>query len=78
MSNQEKGIIEDLITALANKHSQVDLNFQKTSVRFPGTPVSVEVNGTITLSVHMRDLTDEEKQAYVSKNVATLTASQEK
>jgi hypothetical protein len=69
----EKGLFEGLITALQNKHSQVDLNFVRTSVRFPGTPVSMELNGTITLSVHLRDLTDEEKQAYASKVVSTLS-----
>jgi len=71
-----RGFFDGLITALANKQSEVDLNFQRTSVRFPGMPVGLEINGTITLSVHMRDLTDEEKQALASRNVATLSSKE--
>jgi len=78
MSSENKNFFEGLITALANKQSQVDLTFQKTSLRFPGTPMSMEISGTITLSVHMRELTDQERQAYASKNVATLASIQEK
>ena len=70
----ERGFFDGLITALANKQSEVDLNFQRTTVRFPGMPVGVEITGTITLSVHMRDLTEEEKQMMASRNVAALSA----
>lgn len=71
----EKGMFEGLIEALADKHSQLDLNFQNVSVRLPGTQqIGVELNGTITLSVHMRDLTDEEKQALSARNVALTTS----
>jgi len=69
----ERNLFEGLITALANKQSQVDLTFNRTSLRFPGTSVGMEINGTISLVVHMRELTDEEKQVLASKNVASLT-----
>jgi len=71
----ERNLFEGLITALANKQSQVDLTFVRTNVRFPGTAVGMELNGTISLVVHMRDLTDEEKQVLASKNVANLSGS---
>jgi len=41
-------------------------------------PVGVEINGTITLSVHMRDLTSEEKDALASRNMAALSSMKEK
>ena len=70
----ERSLFEGLITALANKQSQVDLTFNRTSLRFPGTSIAMEVNGTISLVVHMRELTDEEKQILASKNVASLSS----
>ncbi|MDG6907820.1 MAG: hypothetical protein JRN20_18775 [Nitrososphaerota archaeon] len=71
MVSMEKGMFEGLIDALANKHSQLDLNFQNVSVRMPGMEqIGVQLNGTITLAVHMRELTDEEKRALSAKNVA--------
>lgn len=67
----EKNLFEGLIEALADKHSQLDLNFQKVNLSLPGMEqIGVELNGTISLSVHMRDLTSEEKQALAAKNVA--------
>ena len=67
----EKNLFEGLIEALADKHSQLDLNFQKVNLRLPGMQqIGIELNGTVTLSVHMRDLTNEEKQALAAKNVA--------
>lgn len=70
----ERNLFEGLITALADKQSQVDLTFNKTSVRFPGTSVGMEINGVISLVVHMRELTDEEKQILAAKNVQNLSA----
>lgn len=74
MVDAERGLFEGLIEALADKHSQLDLNFQRVSVRIPGMQqIGVELNGMVSLSVHMRDLTNEEKQAFASKNVAALS-----
>jgi len=71
MASAEKGLFEGMIEALANKHSQLDLNFQKVTVRVPGMQqIGVELDGTVTVSVHMRDMTDEEKRALASKNPA--------
>lgn len=75
MVEMEKGLFEGLIDALADKHSQFDLNFQRTSIRFPGMQMSVELNGVITLTVHLRDLTEEEKQASATRNVALMATA---
>jgi hypothetical protein len=75
MVDAERGMFEGLIEALADKHSQLDLNFQKVSLRLPGMQqIGVELNGTVTVSVHMREMTDQEKEALAAKNVA-VTAS---
>jgi hypothetical protein len=69
----ERGLFEGLIEALANKHSQLDLNFQNVSLRVPGVQqIGVELNGTLTLSVHMREMTDEERNALAATHVATV------
>jgi dihydroorotase-like cyclic amidohydrolase len=74
MADVEKGLFEGLIEALAGKHSQLDLNFQKVNLRMPGFQgLGVELNGTITVSVHMRELSDEEQRQLASKNPALTT-----
>jgi hypothetical protein len=75
MTDAERGMLEGLIEALANKHSQLDLNFQKVSLKLPGMPLGVELNGVVSLSVHMREMTDEERQALAAKNLATVSTT---
>jgi hypothetical protein len=74
VEGMEKGLVEGLIEALADKHSQLDINFQKTTIRIPGMQISVELNGLVTLTSHIRDLTEEERQASTSKNVALMAS----
>ncbi|MDG6923142.1 MAG: hypothetical protein JRN67_07615 [Nitrososphaerota archaeon] len=67
------GLIAGLVQALADKHSQLDINFQKTGVRILGLQqLGVELNGVVSITVHMRELTEEEKKASASKNVALM------
>jgi hypothetical protein len=74
MEDAERGMFERLIEALSDKHSQLDLNFQRVSLRLPGMQqLGVELNGTVTLSVHMRDLTDQEKETFAAKNPELIT-----
>ncbi len=74
IAEAEKGLFEGLIEALANKHSQLDLNFQNVSVRLPGTQqIGVELNGTVTLSVHLREMTDQEREALAARAVAAVS-----
>lgn len=69
----EKGLFEGMISALANKHSELELNFDRTTLRFPALQMSVELSGAITLSVHMRDMSEEEKKALASKKIAAMS-----
>ncbi len=77
MSKQDSGIdagfFEGLIESLADKHSQLDINFQKTNIKLPGIEKTLEIDGLVTLSVHVRELTEEEKKASSKKNVVLLT-----
>ena len=78
MSKENSGMdttfFEGLIESLADKHSQMDINFQKTHIRLPGMEKTLEIDGLVTLSVHVRELTDEEKKASMKKNVVLMTA----
>ena len=73
IAEAEKGLFEGLVEALANKHSQLDLNFQNVNVRLPGMQqIGVELNGTVTVSVHLREMTDQEREALAAKTVAAV------
>jgi len=68
----EKSIVAELIGALSDKHTQLDINLQGMNVRFPNTGMSVEFDGLLTITSHVRDMTDDEKKASASKNVALM------
>jgi hypothetical protein len=72
-SDLEYGLLEGLIEALANKHSELTLNFEHTSLGIPSLHTAVEVNGTVRLSVHMRELTETERQALAQRNISMAT-----
>jgi len=65
-------MVSGLIGALVDKHGQVDIRFQKVAVSMPGTPFGLEVSGAVTVVVHMRDLTTEERRAHVASNLAAI------
>ncbi len=69
----EKGLLEGLFEALADKHSQLDISLQGVNIKIPSIQLSVELNGLVTVSVHMRDLTEDEKRASATKNVALMS-----
>lgn len=54
------GCVRGGVEALADKHSQLDGNLQRVDIRILQTGMAVELNGLVTLTVHMRDLTDDE------------------
>lgn len=72
-SGKEVNFLEGLIESLADKHSQLDINFQKTNIKLPGMEKTFEIDGLVTFSVHVRDLTEEEKKASTKKNVVMMT-----
>ncbi len=58
--------------AIGDKYSQLDINFQKTTLKIPGIQQTLELNGLVTLTVHLRDLTEEEKRASAERNVQLM------
>ena len=73
MAGLEGGMFGELFEALADKHSQLDVNLQRVNIKFPRTGMDVELNGLVTLTVHMRDLTEDEKKASAAKNVSVMS-----
>jgi hypothetical protein len=71
-AGNERSIVAELIGALSDKHTQIDINLQGMNVKFPNTGMSVEFDGLVTVTSHVRDMTDDEKRASASKNVALM------
>lgn len=69
-----KGALEGIIDALLDRQSQLDVRLQGLTVGLAGTHLALQVSGTLTVSVHMRELTDEEKHAHAAATVAHLQA----
>ena len=62
----------DLIAAVSDRHGEMNIRLEHLTLKLPLVPESIELNGTITVSAHMRDLTDKEKAARVSKEIRAL------
>jgi hypothetical protein len=72
-SEAEKSFAEGILEALADKHSQLDINLQGMTVRFPNTGMAVEFNGLVTMTAHVRDMTEDEKKASAARNVVLMS-----
>ena len=70
-----EGLFAGLLEALADKHSELDIKLQDVSVKLPRMQVGVELNGLVTVTVHLRDLTEEEKKASAARNVGMMTTA---
>ncbi len=70
----ERGLFGGLIEALGDKHSQLDINFQHAKMNLIGAQIGLEMNGVVSLTVHMRDLTEDEKKASAEKNVVLMSS----
>jgi hypothetical protein len=69
-----KGVVEGIIDALTDKHSQLDLRLQGLALSLGDSRVSLKLSGTVSVAVHLRDLTDEEKAAHAASNLASVHA----
>lgn len=63
----------EVMDALSNRHGQVDIRLDRLSMKLPFAFGSLELNGTVTVSVHMRDLTDKERSAHIAKQLRNLS-----
>lgn len=67
-------IVGGILRAMTDKHGQVDVRLKGISLTWKGTPLSLELNGTISVTAHLRDLSDKEKQAHRDANLAAIRA----
>ena len=67
-----KGLMEGLIEALSDKHSQVDIRLQGLTLDMGDRRLALRVSGAVSIAVHMRDLTDDEKSAHATANIARI------
>jgi hypothetical protein len=65
---------QDWMNAMANQHGELDLRLEGVSLRLPFLPQPVELNGTVSLSFHVRELTVKERDARAAKDVRLLHA----
>ena len=72
-SEAEKSDAAGVLDALSDKHSQLDVNLQGMTVKFPNTGIGVEFNGLVTVTAHVRDMTEDEKKASAAKNVGLMS-----
>jgi hypothetical protein len=70
----DSNIFHDMVEALAGRHGELDIRLEHLNLRLPLMKDSLELNGAITLSVHLRDLSEKEKAARVAKEVKALQA----
>lgn len=62
----------EMIEALSNRHGQVDLRLEKFAVRLP-LGGEIELTGTLSVSVHLRELSERERKAHEGRQVRALT-----
>ena len=68
------GMVEGIIVALANKHSELNVEFNDLALNLGGTPVVVRLSGGMTMTAHIRDMSAEERNAHAAHTVAALKA----
>lgn len=64
----------DLVEALSNRHGQIDIRLENMALKLPFSGGAVELNGTMTVSVHLRELTERERSAHASRQVKALSS----
>jgi hypothetical protein len=72
MRTGDSNLFLDLVEAISDRHGQMDIRLEHLSLRLPLVRDAVELNGTITVTVHLRDLTDKEKSARAAKEIRAL------
>jgi hypothetical protein len=68
----DSNLFQEFVQAISDHHGQMDIRLDHLELRIPLIRESVELNGTISVSVHMRELSDREKQARVAKEIRHL------
>ena len=63
----------EMVEALSNRHGQVDIRLDRFAVTLPlgGT---IELTGTLSVSVHLRELSERERKAHEGHQMRALSA----
>ncbi|HTT14597.1 MAG TPA: hypothetical protein VMG14_06545 [Thermoplasmata archaeon] len=69
-----RGLMEGVIEALSDKQSQMEIRLDGLTLALGDTRLGVHLSGTVTVSIHLRDLTDAEKEAHAAATVARVHA----
>lgn len=70
--NSAPSFMLDLVEALADRQGEVDVRLEHLSLRLPMIRETIELNGQVSISVHLRDLSPKEKSARVAKEIRLL------
>lgn len=62
----------DMVEALSDRQGELDIRLEHLSLRFPMMPETLELNGQVTVSLHLRDLSEKEKSARAAKEIRLL------
>jgi len=65
-------ILVELVEALSDRHGQIDLRLDHLALRLPMIRESIELNGQVSVSLHLRDLSDKEKSARAAREIRLL------
>ena len=63
----------DVVAALQNRQGQVDIRLDRFSMKLPFAG-EIEVSGSLSLSVHFRELSERERKAHEGRQVQVLSA----
>ncbi len=61
----------NVVAALSNRHGQLDIRLDRFSMKLPFAG-EIEVSGTMSVSLHFRELTDRERKAHEGRQLRAL------
>jgi len=65
--------IVEIVEALSNRQGEVDVRLDRLAVRLPFGG-QVELSGSVSVSVHLRPLTERERKAREGRQIRVLSA----
>ena len=68
----ESNRFQDFVQAIADRRGELDIRLEHLTLRLPIIRDNIELNGMISVSVHLRDLSEKEKAARVAKELRVL------
>jgi hypothetical protein len=65
----ESGPILDVVNALADREGELEIRLENFSIHLPMVPEGIRLDGTLLVSLRMRDLSEDEKRAHSDRAV---------